>query len=116
MRLFAAATSAVLSFVGCSSTAAGTHSPQALRAAGAPVIDVRTPEEWNEGHADGTVLIPVQELEARLAEVDALVGGDKSRPVVVVCRSGARAGRAAAILKARGYSTVVNGGAWTTMR
>lgn len=115
MRLLAAITTAVVSLVGCAAPATGA-SPQALRAAGAPIIDVRTREEWNEGHADGAVLIPVQEFEARAAEVDALVAGDKSRPVVVVCRSGARAGRAAAILKARGYTAVVNGGAWTSVR
>lgn len=89
-----------------------TAAPASLRADNAVIIDVRSPEEWADGHAEQTTLIPIDEFEGRLADVKALVGGDMARRVVVVCRSGNRAGRAQAFLKAQGFTNVVNGGAW----
>ena len=65
------------------------------------VLDVRTPEEFVEGHVPGAKNIPVAEIEARAAEVP------KDRPVVVYCRSGARVKRANAILRERGYANLV---------
>lgn len=88
----------------------------AARQAGAVVIDVRSAAEWQSGHAEQATLIPIDELDARLAEVEALVGGDKQRPIVVVCRSGARAGRARELLLSKGFTHVENGGAWQNMR
>lgn len=48
------------------------------------ILDVRTPGEFARGHFPQAVLIPVQELAARLAEVP-------EGPVLIVCRSGRRA-------------------------
>lgn len=87
-----------------------------LAAQGAPVIDVRTQEEWDAGHLEKAKLIPVADLQGRLAEVDALTGSDKSKPIVVVCRSGGRAEKAKAMLLAAGYSNVVNGGRWENLQ
>ncbi len=56
------------------------------------VLDVRTPEEFNQGHVPGALLIPVQELKNRLGEIPA------DRPVLVVCRTGRRAQAAYDIL------------------
>lgn len=81
-----------------------------LVAAGAAVIDVRSPEEYAEGHVPNAINIPVSELSARLAEVDKLVAGDKTRPVVVYCAAGGRAAKAKAQLDAVGYAQVINGG------
>lgn len=67
--------------------------------AGAQLVDVRTPEEFQAGHIQGAKLIPLQELENRLDEID------KSKPVVLVCRSGNRSGQAYKLLKARGYQS-----------
>ncbi len=71
------------------------------------IIDVRTQGEWdNDGHAPCTKLIPLDQLEQRVAEL---------RPyskITVVCRSGARAGRAASYLKSVGFSDVSNAGPW----
>ena len=64
------------------------------------VLDVRTQEEFAEGHVPHAKNIPVQELETRLAEVP------KDRDVVVYCQSGARASRAAALLHERGYGRI----------
>ncbi|HWU88152.1 MAG TPA: rhodanese-like domain-containing protein [Kofleriaceae bacterium] len=87
--------------------------PQAARAliaGGAVVLDVRTADEYAEGHLPSAVNVPVQELAQRMAEVNALVSGDKARPVVVYCASGNRASKAKQALEAAGYSRVVNGG------
>jgi rhodanese-related sulfurtransferase len=62
------------------------------------LLDVRTPEEFAEGRVPGARNIPLQDLETRLAEVP------KDRAVVVYCRSGPRAQRAAGLLRERGYS------------
>jgi len=68
------------------------------------VLDVREPEEFAHGlgHIQGALLVPLGELEARLAEVSA------QRPVVTVCRSGARSARAAAMLVKAGFADVAN--------
>jgi phage shock protein E len=70
---------------------------------GALLLDVRTPEEFKDGHVEGAKNIPVQELEKRLAEV-----GDKSRAVVVYCRSGRRSETAKGILLKAGWKRVEN--------
>jgi phage shock protein E len=93
--------------------ASSSKDPAAARramAAGAVVIDVRTSEEYAEAHLPGAINLPVQELPTRLGEVGALVSGDRTRPIVVYCGSGARAAKAKAQLEAEGYSSVVNGG------
>jgi rhodanese-related sulfurtransferase len=86
--------------VGAGTQTAGAEG-KALVAAGAVLLDVRTAAEFASGHVEGAKNIPVHELEARMAEL-----GPASTPVVVYCRSGARSARAAAMLKARGFSTV----------
>jgi rhodanese-related sulfurtransferase len=62
------------------------------------------------------MLLPVDQLPARLADVEAWTGGDKQKPIVVHCRSGARSGRAQTILQKAGYTQVVNGGGYTSLR
>ncbi|WP_228531016.1 MULTISPECIES: rhodanese-like domain-containing protein [Myxococcaceae] len=76
---------------------------RAMVEAGAALIDVRTPEEFREGHVPGARNIPVQELARRLAEV-----GPPGTPVVVYCRAGARAASAAELLQRAGYPEVLN--------
>jgi phage shock protein E len=65
-------------------------------------LDVRTPEEYAEGHIPGVVLIPLDELPHRIDEVP------KDKTVVVTCRSGNRSAQAAEILRQAGYSNVHN--------
>ena len=72
---------------------------------GALVIDVRSPEEYADGHLDGAVNVPHTETEA----LAAAIGGDHDRAVVLYCGSGRRAGIAQAALAERGYSAVHNG-------
>lgn len=69
---------------------------------GAHLIDVREPQEVAAGTLPGAVNIPLGELPARMAELDV-----DSR-VVLLCRSGARSGRAAEYLSANGFADVIN--------
>ena len=62
------------------------------------VLDVRAPEEFVTGHVPGAVNIPYDQVAARLAEVP------KDKDVVLYCRSGRRAGMAAEVLAANGYT------------
>lgn len=87
-----------------------------LIAKGAVVLDVRTPEEFADGHLPNATNIPVHEVARRISEVDQLVGGDKTRPVVAYCASGARSARAKAALEAAGYTNVVNGGGFDDLQ
>jgi phage shock protein E len=75
------------------------HDGREKVASGALLLDVRTPQEFAEGHVSGAKNLPVQELAARINEV-----GPKSRHVVLYCRSGARSAAAAQLLRAQGYS------------
>ncbi len=63
------------------------------------VLDVRTPQEFAEGHVPGAVNIPHDTLESRLAELEA----DRDKDVVVYCRSGRRAGMALTVLEKAGF-------------
>lgn len=80
------------------------------RAAVPLLVDVRTPGEFAAGHVPGAKNVPLDELEARIAEF-----GDAGAEVYVICQSGARSSRASAALAAKGLHPVnVTGGtsAW----
>lgn len=85
-------------------------SVQQLAALGpsARVIDVREPHEWDAGHIDHAVLVPLATVPERIEAF-----GDTT--AYVVCRSGARSGRVCEFLMAQGLDVVnVAGGmvAW----
>lgn len=71
----------------------------------ASIVDVRTPSEYEEGHFEGAVNIPLNELSQRINEFK-----EMKKPIVTYCRSGARSGMAASILKQNGLNEVYNGG------
>jgi rhodanese-related sulfurtransferase len=66
------------------------------------ILDVRSEEEYAEGHIPGALNIPHDQLGDRLSEIDAA----KSDEIVVHCRSGYRAGVAEKVLSEAGYSDV----------
>jgi len=70
------------------------------------ILDVRTTEEFAEGHIPGAILIPDYEIEDRAA--DELT--DKSQLILVYCRSGNRSKTASQKLAELGYSNVVEFG------
>lgn len=61
------------------------------------LLDVRTAEEFEEGHIDGFVNIPVDELREHLSEIE------KGKPVYVICQSGLRSYIASRILEGNGF-------------
>ena len=77
-----------------------------LVAQGARLVDVRTVGEYRGGHIEGAVNIPVQELTARVAELE-----PKDKPVIVYCASGNRSARARGVLKGAGFTAVSDLGA-----
>lgn len=75
---------------------------KALIDGGIALLDVRTPEEYAAGHIKEAKLLPLQELEARLDELD------KNTPYLLICRSGNRSGQAQEILKEAGFAKTYN--------
>jgi phage shock protein E len=73
---------------------------------GARLVDVRSPDEFAAGHIPGAINIPVQQLEARMHELE-----PKDGTVVLYCRSGRRSGDAARKLKGAGFVLVHDLGA-----
>ena len=71
---------------------------------GAFLVDVRTPQEFADGHVKGSVNIPLDRVPNQL---DKFKGKEN---IVVFCRSGARSGQAKSILEKNGYTNVINGG------
>ena len=69
---------------------------------GAFMLDVRTPEEWNQYHVDGATLIPLDELEARVDEVP------RDREIIVICNSGNRSQVGRDILLNAGFANVTS--------
>jgi len=112
----------VLAIASCSNT--GTNSaaaidPAAARdliAAKAVVLDVREPDEYASGHLEAAKNIPVDTVSENLAEIERLVGGDKTKPIVVYCASGVRAATAKATLEAHGFTHVVDGGGYRDLK
>jgi phage shock protein E len=73
---------------------------------GALLIDVRQPDEYEEGHAPGAQNVPHDELINQLEKL----GKDKNKSIVVYCRSGARSSYAKDILEQNGFTHVLNAG------
>lgn len=76
----------------------------ALQNAGSLVLDVREDGEYAEAHVAGSKLIPLGQLAQRLQEL----GTDKTKPVVLICRSGRRSAQALTILEQAGFSAASN--------
>ena len=75
------------------------------------VVDVRTPEEFEDGAYPDAINIPLDEIMDRLDEL----GNNVAREIVVYCASGARSAYAQRMLKQVGYSNVKNGGGIAAM-
>lgn len=70
------------------------------------VLDVRTKEEFGQGHIDGAVLLPVDEISSKAEEVLK----DKNAKILVYCRSGNRSATASRTLLGMGYENVYDFG------
>lgn len=77
---------------------------------GGKIVDVRSVEEFNSAHKDGSINIPLNLLEKRIKELD------KRKPIILCCASGSRSGLAKRTLKAQGFENVHNAGTWKSLR
>lgn len=72
-------------------------------ASGAVLLDVRTPQEYREGHIPGSINVPLQSLIG-----EGRVPAGKEVPLFVYCHSGARSRQAVSRLAEMGYTKVKN--------
>ena len=70
---------------------------------GAVLLDVRTPDEYRQGHIPESKNVPLQSID----KVTVMIN-NKATPIFVHCLSGARSRQAAAVLQQMGYSNVKN--------
>lgn len=77
---------------------------------GALIIDVRTPDEYKSGHIKQSVNIPLNQIPNKVNELKR-----KNKPIITCCRSGARSGMAADMLRKAGIE-VENGGPWNSVK
>ena len=75
----------------------------------AQIIDVRTSGEFASGHIKGSINIPLQVLGNNLAKIK------KDKPVITCCASGMRSASAKSMLISKGYTSVYNGGGWSSL-
>lgn len=71
---------------------------------GATIIDVRSEQEYKEGHIKGANLIPLYELNSKIIKKVP----DKNQEIVLYCKSGTRSRKAYDILKNLGYKKIYN--------
>ncbi|UTJ07636.1 rhodanese-like domain-containing protein [Arcobacter roscoffensis] len=83
--------------------------PELLKKGGL-IIDVRTEDEFNLAHKDGSINIPLNKLNSSTDKLD------KTKPIIVCCASGSRSGIAKHTLKAQGFKDVHNAGTWKALR
>lgn len=79
-------------------------------AAGAIIIDVRSPAEYAGGHLTRSVNIPLNMLHSQMGKLS------KDVPVITCCASGMRSSSAKATLLANGFKEVHNGGSWNSLK
>lgn len=92
---------------------APTIAVQLINRERAVVVDVCDPDEFARGHIGGAKNIPLGELETKLSAAVK----NKALPLILVCQSGARSGRAVAIAKKLGYERAQSlGGGLTSWR
>jgi phage shock protein E len=77
---------------------------------GAIIIDVRSPQEYDQGHISESINIPLGNINARSADLQA-----RKVPIILCCASGMRSGQAAGMLKSKGI-TCYNGGNWKVLQ
>ena len=75
-------------------------------AKGAIVLDVRTKEEWDEGHTEGAEHILLTVIPSEIEKIKSW-----GKPIIAVCRSGGRSGQATQFLANQGID-IINGGPW----
>ena len=85
-------------------TGANQVSAQLINQENAVVVDVCQPEEFRKGHIPAAINIPVDQIKEQLGQLEKF--RKKDRPIVLSCRSGQRASRAAAVLRKNEFERV----------
>ena len=70
------------------------------------IVDIRNPGEYAAEYIDGSINIPLDELNQESKKLD------KSKTIILCCASGTRSGMAVGILKRNGFHKVMNAGTW----
>lgn len=73
------------------------------------ILDVRTEQEYNEGHIRNSINIPLDKLN------DSVFSLQKKEAIVIVCRSGKRSKEAKTFLTHQGFINVYDGGKWENL-
>jgi phage shock protein E len=76
----------------------------------AVILDVRTIEEYNDGHINGSKNIALQVLNNEISEIKKW-----NKPVIACCRSGMRSAQATTLLNKNGIDCI-NGGGWQKLQ
>jgi rhodanese-related sulfurtransferase len=79
-----------------------TQAKVMLDKGGIYLLDVRTPQEYQQGHLQGAVLIPLDQIEKRFVEIP------KNRKILIYCAVGSRSNAAAGFLAGKGYKDIYN--------
>lgn len=75
---------------------------------GAQLIDVRSPMEFNQGAISGAINLPITSIQGHTDTID------KTKPVLLYCRSGQRSGMVMNFLVSLGFEDVYNIGSYTS--
>jgi len=94
----------LLSFSVCSANVSNISQQELLKADtnNLVIVDVRTPEEFKQGHVPNAINVPLSEI----IDNPAILISSKEKPIVLYCRSGYRAGKAAVALDKAGYQSL----------
>lgn len=82
-----------------------------LIGSGALILDVRTKEEYANGHVKGSVNVPLNNLQSYLKNIKS-----RDQAIITCCASGMRSASAKDILEGEGFTNVHNAGGWTSLR
>ena len=78
--------------------------PQLINKENAVVVDVCEPDEFKKGHIPKAINIPVSQIKDQLGQLEKF--RNKNRPIVLSCRNGQQASRAATVLRKNEFETV----------
>ena len=106
MRLLATLVAGVLTAMAAPAEPATSEAPKFL------VLDVRTPEEFEQGHAEGAVNLDFREVGREIGRL----APDKKTAIYLYCLSGARSGAALRTLQRLGYKKAENVGTLKAMK
>ena len=82
---------------------------QKLKMEGAVIVDVRSKQEYKQGHIKDSLNIPLDTLQNNLTLLKS------KKTIITCCASGMRSRMANTILKKNGFTSVYNGGGWNNL-